>query len=152
VLVGHDFGVPITRPTGTLILGLNNSITARLISVGEAYQNAGAISYIHLGQANVLNVDRLRIALHKCPRHGRFCRRPEHAVRNLPQLQRRRRQSSWEIGDEYEPDQNHRLLHLQPVHGIMDLTGATVDALVDRITWAAARPTLRREPATATER
>src|ERR1041385_905971 len=36
VLVGHDYGVPITRPTGTLILAVSNSITAKMISVSDA--------------------------------------------------------------------------------------------------------------------
>jgi len=134
VLVGHDFGVPITRPTGTLILGLNNSITARLISVGEAYQNAGAISYIHLGQANVLNVDRIRIALHKCLGTVDFAAGLSTPSATFRSFNGDGRQSSWEIGDEYEPDQTIGYFTSSQSTGIMDLTGATVDALVDRIT------------------
>jgi len=44
------------------------------------------------------------------------------------------RQSSWEIGDEYEPDQTIGYFTSSQSTGIMDLTGGTVDALVDRIT------------------
>jgi hypothetical protein len=134
ILVGHDFGVPITRPTGTLILGGNNIITARLLSVGDAYQNAGAISYVQLGQANVLNIDRIRVALHKCLGTVLFApglSSPSVVFRNA---RGDGRQQSWEIGDEYEPDQTLGYFTSSQSTGVMDLTGGTVDALVDRIT------------------
>jgi hypothetical protein len=134
VLVGHDFGVPITRPTGTLILGLNNSITASLISVGDAYQNAGGISLVYLGQANAVNVDRIRVALHKCLGTVAFA-----PGLNVPNATFRAadgsgRQRSWEIGDEYEPDQTIGYFTSSQSTGILDLSGGSVDAMIDRIT------------------
>jgi hypothetical protein len=134
VLVGHDFGVPITRPTGTLILGLNNSITASLISVGEAYQNAGAISYIYLGQANALNVDRIRVALHKCLGTVAFAPGLSAPTVTFRAADGTGRQRSWEIGDEYEPDQTIGYFTSSQSTGILDLSGGSVDAMVDRIT------------------
>ena len=134
VLVGHDFGVPITRPTATLSLAVNNSITARLISVSDAYQNAGSISYIHLGQVNALNVDRIRIALHKCVATVDFTPgflAPSVTFRNAAGDGR---QISWEIGDEFEPDTTLGYFTSNQSTGVMDLSGGTVDALVDRIT------------------
>ena len=133
ILVGHDFGVPITRPVGTLILAVNNSITARLISLGDAYQNAGPISFVHLGQVNTLNVDRIRIALHKCIgtmdfSPGLFA--PSVTFRNAAGTGR---QLSWEIGDEFEPDTSLGYFTSNQSIGVVDLTGGTVDALVDRI-------------------
>jgi hypothetical protein len=133
ILVGHDFGVPITRATGTLILATSNSITTKLISVSDAYQNAGAISYIHLGQVNTLNVDRIRIASHKCVGTVDFAAglvAPSVTLRNAAGTGR---QLSWELGDEYEPA-NIGFFTSNQSTGILDLTGARVDALVDRIT------------------
>jgi hypothetical protein len=134
VLVGHDFGVPITRPTGTLILGLNNSITARLISVGDAYQNAGAISHIQLGQVNVLRLERIRVALHKCLGNVSFAPGLVAPAAVFRDLQGDGRQRSWEIGDEYEPDQTLGYFTSSQSTGTLDFTGGSVDAMVDRIT------------------
>jgi len=68
VLVGHNFTIVdhAWRPTGTLLLAKTNSITTRLISVASVYQNAGGACFIHLGQANTINADKLRIGVHKC--------------------------------------------------------------------------------------
>ena len=133
VLVGHDFGVPITRPTGTLILALSNSITSRLISVADAYQNAGAISYLHLGQGNTLNVDRIRLALHKCVATVDFATGLITPSVTFRSAAGGGRQVSWEIGDEYEPDTTIGYFTSSQSTGIMDLSGGRVDALVDRI-------------------
>lgn len=132
ILVGHDFGVPITRPTGTLILGVSNSITAKLISIADAYQNAGAISYIHLGQANTLNVDRIRIALHKCVATMDMTPGLLSGPVKFRNSTAAGRQISWEVGDEYEPNDIGYFTSSQST-GIIDLTGGVVDALVDRI-------------------
>lgn len=134
VLVGHDFGVPVTRPNGTLILATTNAITAKLISVSDAYQNAGTASFIHLGQNNALNVDRLRIALHKCVGTVDFqtgLTAPSVKFRNAAGTGR---QTSWEVGDEYEPDTTLGYFTSNQSIGILDLTGGNVDAMVDRIT------------------
>jgi hypothetical protein len=134
VLVGHDYGVPITRPTGTLILAVSNSITARMISVSDAYQNAGAISYIYLGQDNLINVDRVRIASHKCV--GTIAVQESvigAATVKMRAADGQARQTSWEVGDEFEPDTTSGFFTSNQSTGILDFTGATVDALVDRI-------------------
>jgi hypothetical protein len=133
LLVGHDFGIPITRPTGTLILAASNSITAKMISVGDAYQNAGAISYIYLGQDNALDVDRIRIALHKCIGTVAMQDGLVGATVKMRASNGLGRQTSWEIGDEYEPDPTIGYFTSNQSTGILDLTGATVDALVDKI-------------------
>jgi hypothetical protein len=133
LLVGHDYGVPITRPTGTLILAASNSITAKMISVSDAYQNAGAISYIYLGQDNVLNVDRIRIASHKCVGTVTMIDGLAGATVKMRAADGTSRQTSWEIGDEYEPDTASGFFTSNQSTGILDLTGANVDALVDKI-------------------
>src|SRR4051812_39819110 len=58
ILVAHDFGDPVMRPNGTLILAVSNSITANMISLSDAFMNAGsggAGSRIFLGQGNTVN-------------------------------------------------------------------------------------------------
>lgn len=133
ILVGHDFGVPITRPTGTLILAITNTVTARMISIGEAYQNAGQISYIYLGEKNALNVDRLRIAAHKCI--GTMAMREGLTEPSVTwrAFDGQSRQTSWEIGDEYEPDTTIGYFTSSQSTGVLDMSGAVVDALVDTI-------------------
>jgi hypothetical protein len=133
VLVGHDYGVPITRPTGTLILAVSNSITAKMISVSDAYQNAGQISYIYLGQDNLLNVDRIRIASHKCIGTVAIQESVSGANVKMRGSDGQARQTSWEVGDEFEPDTTSGFFTSNQSTGILDLTGANVDALVDRI-------------------
>lgn len=133
ILVGHDFGDPITRPTGTLILAGENDITAQMISLGEAYQNAGQISYIYLGQKNTLNVDRLRIALHKCIGTMAMREGVSDATVTFRGFVGSGRQTSWEIGDEYEPNTTIGYFTSSRSTGILDMSGAMVDALVDTI-------------------
>ena len=67
MLVGHNFTQPdfAWRPTGELFLAKTNAITTGVISVSDAYQNAGGNCYIHLGSANTLNSDEIRIGMHK---------------------------------------------------------------------------------------
>src|SRR6185503_6029737 len=108
VLVAHDFGQPVMRPNGTLILAANNSITARLISLSDAFMNAGsggAGSRIFLGQANTLNVDRIRVALHKCVGTISFIQGLVAPTVTFRSASGSGRQISWEVGDEYEPDE-----------------------------------------------
>jgi hypothetical protein len=137
LLVAHDFGQPVMRPNGTLILAVSNSITARLISVSDAYQNAGSGgsgSRIFFGQANSVNANRIRIGLHKCVGTVSFTEGlvgPSVIFRNAAGTGR---QISWEIGDEYEPDTGLGYFTSNQAVGVMDLTGGVVDALVDRIT------------------
>jgi hypothetical protein len=137
VLVAHDFGEPVMRPNGTLILAVNNTITANMISLSDAYQNAGsggAGSRIFLGGANTLNVDRIRIAMHKCVGTLSFregLTTPSAVFRNAAGTGR---QVSWEIGDEYEPDTTIGYYTSGQAIGTMDLTSGTIDAMVDRIT------------------
>lgn len=136
VLVAHDFGEPVMRPNGTLILALSNSITANMISLSDAYQNAGsggAGSRIFLGGANTINVDRIRIALHKCVGTLSFregLTTPSVVFRNAAGTGR---QIAWEIGDEYEPNTTLGYYTSGQAIGTMDLTSGRVDALVDRI-------------------
>ncbi len=134
ILVGHDFGVPITRPTGTLLLAASNSITARMISVADAYQNAGGTSFIHLGQGNILNVDRIKIATHKCVGTVDFTPGLISPSATFRSSAGAGRQLSWEVGDEFEPDTSLGFYTSNQSTGIMDLTGGIVDAEVDRIT------------------
>lgn len=137
VLVAHDFGIPVMRPNGTLILGANNTITAKMISISDAYQNAGsggAGSLLKLGQDNVLNIDRIRIGSHKCV--GTLSFREDLAVPFTVKFRDHSgtgRQTSWELGDEYEPDESLGYFTSGQAIGYIDLTGGTVDALVDRI-------------------
>lgn len=133
ILVGHDFGDPITRPTGTLILANTNEITAKMISLGEAYQNAGQISYIYLGQNNRLYVDRLRIALHKCIGTVTMREGLSDATVMFRGFAGSGRQTSWEIGDEYEPNTTIGYFTSSQSTGVLDMTGTVVDALVDTI-------------------
>lgn len=137
VLVGHNFTQidHAWRPTGELFLAQANSITAGVISVADAYQNAGAACFIHLGSANTLNTDKVRIGMHKCVGTIDFApglANPSVTFRNSAGTGR---QISWELGDEFESSTNllFGFFTSNQARGTMDLTGATVDALVDRI-------------------
>jgi hypothetical protein len=137
VLVAHDFGQPVMRPNGTLILAANNSLTARLISLSDAFMNAGsggAGSRIFLGQANTLNVDRIRVALHKCVGTISFIQGLVAPTVTFRSASGSGRQISWEVGDEYEPDETLGYFTSSQAIGVVDLTGGIVDAQVDRIT------------------
>ncbi|MBI3851972.1 MAG: hypothetical protein HY298_17075 [Verrucomicrobia bacterium] len=137
VLVGHNFTIVdhAWRPTGTLFLAKTNSITTHLITVASVYQNAGGPSFIHLGQANTVNADKLRIGVHK--NNGTLDMTPGLAT---PALTFRNtvgtgRQISWEIGDMFEPNTNTiGFFSSGNATGTIDLSGANVDALVDLIT------------------
>jgi hypothetical protein len=137
VLVGHNFTQPdfAWRPTGELYLAKTNSITTGTISVSDAYQNAGAACYIHLGAANTLNADKIRIGMHKCVGIIDFVPglvNPSVTFRNAAGTGR---QLTWELGDEFEPrtDLLFGFFTSNQARGTMDLTGALVDALVDHI-------------------
>ncbi len=138
VLVGHNFTQPdhAWRPTGELFLAKTNSITTGVISVSDAYQNAGGNCYIHLGSANTLNTDKVRIGMHKCVGFIDITTglvNPSVTFRNASGTGR---QISWELGDEFESRTNllFGFFTSNQARGTMDLTGATVDAVVDRIT------------------
>jgi len=137
VLVGHDFAIVdhAYRPTGTLILARTNSITSGVISVADVYQNTGPMCYIHLGQANTLNADKVRIGVHKCSGTVDFnpgLVSPSLTLRNPAGTGR---QIFWEIGDMFEPNTTTiGFFSSGNANGTLDLTGARVDALVDRIT------------------
>jgi hypothetical protein len=137
VLVGHNFTIPdhAWRPTGTLYLAKTNSITTSVISVSDVYQNAGSACFIHLGQANTLNADKVRIGTHKCVGTVDFAAglvNPSLTFRNTAGTGR---QIFWELGDMYEPNTNTiGFFASGNANGTLDLTGALVDALVDRIT------------------
>ena len=138
VLVGHNFTQPdhAWRPTGELFLAKTNSITTGIISVSDAYQNAGGNCYIHLGSANTLNTDEIRIGMHKCVGFIDITPglvNPSVTFRNAAGTGR---QISWELGDEFESRTNllFGFFTSNQARGTMDLTGAAVDALVDRIT------------------
>lgn len=136
VLVAHDFGDPVMRPNGTLILAITNFIQANMISLSDAYQNAGSGgsgSLLNLGHANTVNVDRIRIGSHKCVGTLSFTAGDSGSAifRNTAG---NGREISWEIGDEFEPNTALGYYTSNQAIGVMDFTGGTVDALVDRIT------------------
>jgi hypothetical protein len=139
VLVGHNFTQPdhAWRPTGELFLAQTNSITTRRICVADAYQNAGGTCHIHLGSVNRLNSDEIQIGMHKCVgvidlQSGLV--NPSVTFRNAAGTGQ---QIAWKLGDEFDPNGTNYLFGFftsNQARGTMDLTGARVDALVDRIT------------------
>ena len=138
VLVGHNFTQPdhAWRPTGELYLARTNSITARMLIVADAYQNAGATCYIHLGAVNTLNADEIRIGMHKTlgvvDITGGVVN-PSVTFRNAAGTGR---QLSWKLGDEFDPNGTNYLFGFftsNQARGTTDLTGASVDALIDRV-------------------
>jgi hypothetical protein len=137
LLVGHNFTQPdfAWRPTGELYLAKTNSITTGVISVSDAYQNAGGSCFIHLGSTNRLNADKVRIGMHKCVGFIDFAPglvNPSVTFRNTAGTGR---QISWELGDEFESNTNllFGFFTSNQARGTMDLSGANVDAQVDRI-------------------
>jgi hypothetical protein len=138
VLVGHNFTQPdfAWRPTGELFLANSNSITAGFISLSDAYENAGADCYIHLGAVNILNTDEIRIGMHKCVGIMNVTPGLASSTVTFRNAAGNGRQVSWELGDEFEPRTNllFGFYTSNQARGTMDLTGANVDALVDRIT------------------
>lgn len=133
ILVGHDWANQVTRPTGTLILAENNTISARVISVGEAYQNTGQANFMYLGKNNTLNVDRLRIAMHKCVATLGMALGLEGPNVRIRGYDGEARSVAWEVGDEYEPNTALGYFTSSQSTGTIDLSGATVDAMVDEI-------------------
>lgn len=137
VLVGYNFTQPdhAWRPTGELFLARSNSITSRAISVSDAYQNAGAACFLHLGAANVVNVDKIRIGMHKCVGTLDFAPGLDARSAVFRDATGNGRQTSWELGDEFEPSTNllFGFFTSNQARGTIDLSAATVDALVDRI-------------------
>jgi hypothetical protein len=137
VLVGHNFAIPDQRwrPTGTLLLAKTNNITTQLISVASVYQNAGGTCFIDLGTVNTINADKLRIGVHK--NTGVLDLQPDlvNPSVKLRDAAGTGRAISWEIGDMFEPNTNTiGFFASGNATGTIDLGGATVDALVDRIT------------------
>jgi hypothetical protein len=138
VLVGHNFTQPdhAWRPTGELFLAKTNSITTGLIILSDAYQNAGGTCYIHLGSVNTLNADEVRIGMHKCVGFLDITPGlvdPSLTFRNAAGTGR---QIAWKLGDEFDANGTNYLFGFftsNQARGTMDLTGATVDALVDGI-------------------
>ncbi len=138
VLVGHNFTQPdhAWRPTGELSLARSNSITAKMVIVADAYQNAGANCYIHLGGINTFNADEIRIGMHKTVGIVDFAPgvlNPSVTFRNAAGTGR---QLAWKLGDEFDPNGTNYLFGFftsNQARGTVDLTGASVDAFVDRI-------------------
>jgi hypothetical protein len=138
VLVGHNFTQPdhAWRPTGELYLARTNVIVAKMVIVADAYQNAGATCYIHLGAVNNLNVDEIRIGMHKTVGvidSAAGVVNPSVTFRNAAGSGR---QLAWKLGDEFDPNGTNYLFGFftsNQARGTADLTGASVDALVDRI-------------------
>lgn len=138
VLIGHNFAQPdfAWRPTGELFLARNNLIKARVISVSDAYQNAGGACFLHLGTVNQINADRIRIGMHKCVGTIDIPAGVVGPSITLRDAAGTGRQLSWELGDEYETNTNllFGFFTSNQARGTMNLSGAAVDALVDRIT------------------
>ena len=138
VLVGHNFTQPdhAWRPNGELFLARNTSITAKMIVVADVYQNAGPACYIHLGGVNTINADEIRIGMHKTVGVIDIApgvTSPSVTFRNAAGTGR---QLAWKLGDEFDPDGTNYLFGFftsNQARGTMDLTGASVDAFVDRI-------------------
>jgi len=134
VLIGQNFTIPdhAWRPTGELFLAQTNFITTKVICVSDAYQNAGANCYIHLGGVNFINSDEIRLGMHKCigiiDTASAFGN-PSVTFRNAAGTGRH---FVWELGDEYDPVIAGFFTSNQ-ARGTMDLTGASVDAQVDHI-------------------
>jgi hypothetical protein len=137
-MVGQNFTQPdhAWRPTGELFLAQTNTITTKLIVVSDAYQNAGGNCFIHLGGVNVINSDEVRIGMHKCVGiidTASAFGNPSVTFRNAAGTGRA---LTWELGDEFDAAGNTYLFGFftsNQARGTMDLTGATVNALVDRI-------------------
>jgi len=138
VLVGHNFTQPdhAWRPTGEFYLSRSNSITTRMVIVADAYQNAGAACYIHLGAINRLNADEIRIGMHKTIGVIDIAAgvvNPSVTFRNAAGTGR---QLAWKLGDEFDANGTNYLFGFftsNQARGTADLTGASVDALIDRI-------------------
>ncbi|MCI0746319.1 MAG: hypothetical protein L0Y58_13030 [Verrucomicrobia subdivision 3 bacterium] len=138
VLVGHNFTQPdhAWRPTGEFYLARSNSITARNVIVADVYQNAGAACYIHLGAINTINANEIRIGMHKTVGFIDIAPgvlNPSVTFRNAAGTGR---QLAWKLGDEFDPDGTNYLFGFftsNQARGTADLTGASVDALVDRV-------------------
>jgi hypothetical protein len=135
VLVGQNFTIVdhAWRPDGELFLAQTNLITTKMICVSDAYQNAAnGASHIHLGAVNKINADEIRLGMHKCVGiidTASAFGNPSVTFRNAAGTGRA---LVWELGDEYDPITSGFFTSNQ-ARGTMDLTGASVDALVDRI-------------------
>jgi len=138
VLVGHNFTQidHAWRPTGELYLARSNSITAKRVIVADAYQNAGATCYIHLGSINNINVDEIRVGMHKTVGVIDIVALLANPFATFRNAAGTGRQLAWLLGDEFDPDGTNYLFGFftsNQARGTVDLTGANVDALVDRI-------------------
>jgi hypothetical protein len=138
VMVGQNFTQPdhAWRPTGELFLAQTNSVTTKFIVVSDAYQNFGQNSYIHLGLRNVINSDEIQLGMHKC----RGFLDTTNVIGNASVMLRNSsgtgRQLAWKVGDEFDANGTNYLFGFftsNQAIGVMDFTGASVDALVDKI-------------------
>jgi hypothetical protein len=138
VMVGQNFTQPdhAWRPTGELFLAQTNTIKTKLICVSDAYQNAGGNCYIHLGAVNQINADAIEIGMHKCVGFidtASAFGNPSVTFRNAAGTGRA---LTWELGDEFDANGSTYLFGFftsNQARGTMDLTGASVDGLVDHI-------------------
>lgn len=133
-MVGQNFTIPdhAWRPTGELFLAQTNTITTKLICVSDAYQNAGGNCYIHLGAVNQINADAIEIGMHKTVGFidtASAFGNPSVTFRNAAGTGRA---LTWELGDEFDTVTAGFFTSNQ-ARGTMDLTGASVDGLVDHI-------------------
>jgi hypothetical protein len=138
VLVGHNFTQPdhAWRPTGELYLAKTNTITTRMLVLSDSYQNAGGTCYIHFGSVNTVNADEIRIGMHKTVGIMDIALgiiNPSITFRNAAGTGRA---TAWLLGDEFDTNGTNYLFGFftsNQARGTMDLTGASVNALVDRI-------------------
>jgi autotransporter-associated beta strand protein len=115
-----------SRPCADILLAKTNYIAASTLTISESYNNGGAQSAMRLGQANTFNVGTLRIGSRKGNALFNF-----NTGLSSPTARFRDQSGStngvWDIGEDYGSASGTAST------GVMDLSGGTVDALVDTI-------------------
>jgi hypothetical protein len=122
---------PVVRETGTLMLAKTNSITASgsiAVLVGDNSSNAGGQNYLYLGQVNSIFADSITIGRQKITATLAFNPAFLNASAFFRGADGLRRVANWNIGDNSAQSSSS-----SSTHGTVDLSGSTVDALVDAL-------------------
>lgn len=122
---------PVVRETGTLLLARTNVIVAGGslgVLVGDNGSNAGGENYLYLGMSNAIDADTITIGRQKSSALLAFNPAFQNAFALFRGAQGVNRISTWNIGDNSAQSSSS-----SSTHGTVDLSGGTVDALVDTL-------------------
>ena len=115
------------RPCADILLAKTNYIAATTITISESFNNGGAQSAFRLGQVNTFNLGTLRVGSRKGNGLFNFNTGLSSPTAKFRGQSGGTTRGIWTIGDDFGSASGTGST------GLMDLTGGTVDALVETI-------------------